>query len=580
MKKLFDFKQKKLIKFFYNYQKKYVSLAIGAGILLFINVIMQLPMPLVTRYLIDNIIPTRDFKALNLMSLLLLGVLLISQVSAYYLRYLTVRFDARVHLDLERDLYFHVQELPMSYFARRPSGYILSRIGEVSSVEAIMADTFLYMLRDIITILVGAVLILKLHLMLGLVSLFVLPFFILSLKAFHKKIKEINKQLKEENAQYTGKLERNINSIEKIKSAVKEEKIGQRLMEKLSKVINLRIKSQMISTLAGIVAGFVGSISPFIVLWVGVSEIMKGHLTLGTFVAINAFLGYLYGPAQRLTNVGYTISQAMAGLERIYEVFNENEEDKSGEPSGYIDEIVFENVGFAYNNSDDCEQVINNLNLRIKKGERVAIVGESGQGKSTIVKMILKFYQPHAGHIYISGKDSRTVAVKSLRRKIAYISQRQQILEEELEEKIKDEKVKILLKKFRLEKTIDNKEVYQTEFSGGEVQKIELMESILREADVLIVDEGTSNIDYNSEKIVLNELFGKYRDKIIIFIAHRLSSIIDFERIAVIDKGTVVEEGTHLQLMRKQGKYHFLWGIQREVPEYEVSKKGKAILDN
>ncbi len=566
MKKLFDFKQKKLFMFFYNYQRKYLSLAVGAGVLLFINVIMQLPMPLVTRYLIDTIIPARDFKALNLLCLLLLGIILLSQFSAYFMRYLTVRYNARVHLDLERDLYFHVQELPMSYFSRRPSGYILSRIGEVSSVEAIMADTFLYVLRDVITILVGAVLILKLHLLLGLVSLFVLPFFILSLKAFHKKIKEISIQLKEENAQYTGKLERNINSIEKIKSAVKEEKIGQRLVGKLTTVIHLRIKSQMINTLAGIVAGFVGSISPFVVLWVGVSEIMKDHLTLGTFVAINAFLGYLYGPAQRLTNVGYTISQAMAGLERIYEVFNEKEEDKSGEPAGEILDIVFENVDFSYN-GDGREQVLKNLNLRIKSGEKVALVGESGQGKSTIVKMILKFYQPQTGHVYFSGKDSRTIGVKSLRKKIAYISQKQQILEEELEEKIKDEEVRNLLKKFRLDKTIEDKEVFQTEFSGGEVQKIELMESILREADILIVDEGTSNIDYNSEKIVLNELFEKYRDKIIIFIAHRLSSITDFERIAVIDKGTVAEEGTHIQLIKKQGKYHFLWGMQKETHE-------------
>jgi ABC-type multidrug transport system fused ATPase/permease subunit len=128
-------------------------------------------------------------------------------------------------------------------------------------------------------------------------------------------------------------------------------------------------------------------------------------------------------------------------------------------------------------------------------------------------------------------------------------------------------KVRELLKKFRLDKTIEDTEVHQMEFSGGEVQKIELMESILREADILIVDEGTSNIDYNSEKIVLNELFEKYRDKIIIFIAHRLSSITDFERIAVIDKGTVVEEGTHLQLVKKQGKYHFLWGMQKETHE-------------
>jgi ATP-binding cassette subfamily B protein len=452
-----------------------------------------------------------------------------------------------------------VQELPLSYFSKRPSGYILSRIGEVSSVETVMANTFLNILRDIITMMVGAVLILKLHFKLGLFSLFVLPFFIFSIKAFHKKIKEINKRLKEENAQYTGKLETNINSIEKIKSSVKEKKVGQRLVLKLSSVIDLRIKDQLINAVAGIVSAFIGVISPFVVLWFGVSEIMRGSLSLGTFVAINAFLAYLYAPARRLTNIGYTISQAMAGLERIYEVFNEKEEDKSGNPTDHIKDIVFERVNFSYNGSD---RVLNDLNLQIKNGEKVAIVGESGQGKSTLVKMILKFYQPDTGSLYFSGKDSRDIAVKSLRKKIAYVSQKQRILEEEVEQTIKDQKVKTLLKKFRLEKSISSEDIHQTEFSGGEIQKIELMESILKEADVLIVDEGTSNIDYNSEKIVLNELFDTYNDKIIIFIAHRLSSITDFDRIVVLDKGRVAEQGTHHQLMKNKGKYHFLWGMQ------------------
>jgi ABC-type bacteriocin/lantibiotic exporter with double-glycine peptidase domain len=316
--------------------------------------------------------------------------------------------------------------------------------------------------------------------------------------------------------------------------------------------------------LAGIIAAFIGAISPFVVLWYGVSEIMRGSLTLGTFVAINAFLTYLYGPARRLTNIGYTFSQAMAGLERIYEIFNENEESKTGEPAVDIKNIVFENVNFSYNGS---EPVLNNLNLEIKKGEKVAVVGESGQGKSTIVKMILKFFQPDTGHIYFSGIDSRDIAVKSLRNKIAYVSQKQKILEEELRENIDDSVVKGLLKKFRLDKAIAGNDIHQTEFSGGEIQKIELMESVLKEADVLIVDEGTSNIDYNSEKIVLKELFNTYKDKIIIFIAHRLSTVTDFERIVVIDKGRVDEQGTHIKLIENQGKYHFLWGMQEQSQE-------------
>jgi len=552
-------KQKNLIKFFYSYQRKYLPLAIAAGVLLLINVLLTLPMPLVTRYLIDHIIPSGNLGELNLLCGLLVTAILLNQGVAYFYRYLIIKYKARVNFDLEQDLYFHIQELPMGYFSKRSSGYILSRIGEVSATEAVMADTFFNILKDIVTMIVGAVFMLKYHLTLSLVSFIVLPFFIFSLKFFHKRIKAINKELKEENALYTGTLEKNITAIEKIKSTVNEQKTGQRLMAKLSSLIRLRVKSQLLGTLAGVVAAFFGVISPIVLIWYGSAEIMNGNLTLGTFFAFNSFLGYLYGPAQRLTNIGYTFSQAMAGLERIYELINEAEEDRSGDPAPEIKEIVFENVNFSYIGTEG-ENVLNNLNLTIKSGERLAIVGESGQGKSTLVKMILKFFHPDSGRLTFSGKDSRRIAVKDLRRKIAYISQNQRILEEELEEKLSRGETRALLKKFRLDKSIDTGEVRQTEFSGGEIQKLELMESVLRQADVLIVDEGTSNIDYNSEKIVLRELLDKYKDKIFIFIAHRLSSITDFDRIIVIDRGSVAEEGTHDQLIRKESKYRFLWG--------------------
>ncbi len=551
------FKQKDLIKFFYSYQRKHLGMAAIAGILLFINVLLQLPMPLVTRYLIDTIIPAKNFKALNLLCLLLLGIIVISQLSTFLMRYIIAKYKARVHFAIESDLYFHVQDLPLSYFSKRPSGYILSRINEVSSIEAVMADTFLYMIRDIVTMLVGTVLILNLHFKLGMVSLAVLPFFVLAIKKFHKKIKAITQKLREEGAQYTGKLEKNINSIEKIKSAVKESSTGQRIADKLTSVINLGIKAEILNGFATVVSGFIGMISPFVVLWFGVSEIMNGNLTLGTFVAINSFLGYLYQPARRLTDVGYNLSRAMASLERVYSVFQEKEEVKEGEPAPTIDDIRFENVHFSY---DGNKQVLQGLNLHIKKGQKVAIVGESGQGKSTLVKMLMKFYLPDSGHVLFSGKDANEIAVASLRRKIAYISQRQRILEDDLKETIDSPGVRDMLQKFKLEKAIDAKDIFQTEFSGGEIQKVELMESILREADVLIVDEGTSNIDYNSEKIILEELFSTYSDKIIIFIAHRLSSITGFEKILVIDKGRVAEQGSHTQLLGNNGKYRFLWG--------------------
>jgi ABC-type bacteriocin/lantibiotic exporter with double-glycine peptidase domain len=558
------YKKRELVNFFFAYQKKYLVLAVVTGFLLLLNVLLQLPMPLVTRYLIDTIIPAKDFKALNILCFALLIVIIVRHFSSYFMSYFIAKYKAKVHFDMERDLYLHIQELPLKYFTQRQSGYILSRISEISSVESIMADTFLFILRDVITIIVGAVLILKLHLKLGLISLMLLPFFVYTLKIFHKKIKSINKKLREEYAQYTGKLEKNIDAIEKIKSGVKEKIEGQRVSDKLFSVVGLTFKSDIINSVAASVSSAVGGIAPFIILWYGVSEIIRGNLTLGTFFAINSFLGYLYNPARELTNTGYNISRAMAGIERIFELFKEAPELTGGEPIDTIDRIEFRNVEFSYNEAD---RVLQNLNLTINRGERVALVGESGKGKSTLVKMILKFYIPTKGELFLSGKNLKDIETKSLRKKIAYISQRQMILEDDLLESRNNELVLNLLKKFKFYKSIAEIDagLHQKEFSGGEVQKIEMIESLLKPADMLIIDEGTSNIDFNAEGIVLNEMFNQYKDKIIIFIAHRLTSVTDFERILVIDNGGIVEDGDHESLIKKKGYYSSLWGKQKKI---------------
>ncbi|MGE5343992.1 MAG: ABC transporter ATP-binding protein [Candidatus Omnitrophota bacterium] len=551
--------KKELFKFFFSFQKKYLPIAIVTAVLLLVNVLLQLPMPLVTKYLIDKIVPARDFHALNVLCLILLGIILFRQASAYLMQYTISKYKANVRFDLEQALYLHIQDLPVSYFTQKDTGYILSRISEISSIESILADTFLYILRDTITIIVGVILILGLHFKLGMISIALLPFFIFTLKSFHQKIKVINRELREESAQYYGKLEKNLNAMEKIKSWVKEEIEGKRIAQRLSRVIGLGMRAELTGAMAGIASSFVGMIAPFIILWYGMSEIINGTLTLGSFFAINAFTGYLYNPARQLTETGFSISRALAGLERIHEIFNEKKEMEGIEPIEGIDSIEFQNVTFGYEGNDP---VLENLNLTIKRGDKIALVGQSGEGKSTVVKMILKFYLPAEGKILISGKDSKDIQIKSLRRRIAYIPQNPFILEDDVEDMFKQQHARELLQKFRLEKSSIEAlhHIHQKQFSGGEIQKVELLEALLKEADVLIIDEGTSNIDFNAEKIVLNDLFDKYKEKIIIFIAHRLTSVVDFKRIVVIEKGKITEDGPHDRLMSNKGRYYSFWG--------------------
>ncbi len=563
---------KKMLKFFLRYQKPHLKTGVIIGCLLLLNVLLRLPMPLVARFMIDKVIISKDFKTLNFLSIGLFFFILFSQITRYIARVMLAKYKASIRYEMENDLYLHIQKLPMNYFSDKKTGYIMERMSELSSADILMVETIVDIIKNVLTFLTGLILLLKLHLLIGIISVSVLPFFIYAIKKFHKKLKYVNMELYEAGANYQGKLECNINSIERIKTKVKEIKEGERFSRKLKVYLNKEVKSEKISIIASIVASFIGVIAPFIVLWFGISEIIKGNLTLGSYFAINAFLGYLYGPAQNLTGISYRISQAMAGLERVYELFDLKEEESGNTEISEIKDIVYKNVDFSYTKD---KPVLNKINLTIRKGEKIAIVGKSGEGKSTILKLLLKLYLPQAGNIYVSGINIEKVINQSIRSKICYISQNSTILEEDVEELISSGEIKKTLIKFNLNPNI--KRILQKRLSGGEVQRIDLAEVLVNKKDLLLLDEATASLDYKSEKIVLKAIFEQYKNKTVIFVAHRLTSVMNFERIIVIDKGRVVEEGSHRQLLKKKGVYYSLWRNVRKMKYNNKKEKRIAV---
>lgn len=560
MKKNDSIKSKKnLITFLFKYQKPYLKLAFGAGILLLLFELLQLPTPLITRYLIDHVIPSGNFSLLHLFCGILLAVITIKQLSAYFMRILLIKFKSYVHLDLEKSMYLHIQELPMDFFHKNPPGYLMSRISELSSAETLMADTFLSIIKDILTLIVCVTAILYLNFKIGLMALAALPFFIYSIKHFHKKLKLSNRVVYEKTARYSSNLEKNLNAIEKIKTAVLEDKEGERLSNRLKDVVFSRINNEKLNTIAKLTASSIAIIPPFLVIYYGVMEIMKGHLTLGTFIAINAFITNLFGPAQNLTEIGYSFSRSFAGLERIHEIFTLPAEDNSGLTIPKIKDIEFKQVTFSYDNKTN---VLKDLSFKIHPGEKVGIVGKSGMGKSTIVKMILKLLTCQQGEISISSTNITHIQRKNLRQKISYISQSLMILDADVKERQDNSEIRSILNRFKV--NLEGKEFFKQELSGGEVQRLEIAEHLLRDADLLIIDEGTSNLDYESEREVLQALMQKYKDKTVIVIAHRLHSISEFQRLLVLENGQIQEEGSHEELINLNGIYRALWEKQNE----------------
>ncbi len=207
-------------------------------------------------------------------------------------------------------------------------------------------------------------------------------------------------------------------------------------------------------------------------------------------------------------------------------------------------------------------KVLDGLNFIIKPGEKVALIGKNGQGKSTLIKMILKLLVSAKGEVLISGKNIQQIERKSLRRKVGVIAQSSIILDADVEEYDKDDYLKLTLSMFNL--SLNGKHEFKAELSGGEVQRLEVVNMLLQNAELLIIDEGTSNLDYESERYALRELLKKYKDKTVIVIAHRLNSISEFERLMVLENGIICEQGTHDQLLNRQGVYWNLWEKQKE----------------
>lgn len=420
-----------------------------------------------------------------------------------------------------------------------------------------MIDKFPLLLKDSIMFLVGSILILNLHAGIGMVALLALPLFVYAVKRFHARIKDLNGDWKERLARYSGFLERHIQAIEKIKANNREAQTTDQIKKRMADILKTRIDCGMTTTLGTICATTISGAVPIAVLWYGVSEIIGGSLSLGSFVAISAFLAYLFGPARRFSEMGYSFSSALAGLERVYRLFQEKQEATEGQPSSSLDSIEFQKVSFAFRGTED---ILRDLSFSIGKGEKVALVGHNDRGKSTIAKMLLKFYQPRCGTIKISGLDIRGVETRSLRDKIAYIPQRTMILEEDWT-LLSDKGDQGLNPLFKLNESLAAERASERCLSGGESQKIEILLAIKKNAELVIVDEGSANLDVQAERTFVERLLD-IPQQTVIYIAHRLHTLPAFDRIIVLDDGRVAAQGNHRQLLNQSGLYQQFWNRQ------------------
>lgn len=524
--------------------------------------------------LIDEILP---YNLKNQLVIFCIGFLIISIISIIIgglrqriLLYLSQKID----IPLTLGYFNHIFHLPFDFFGKRKTGDILARFQDAGTIKNVMSSIALSILMDVSLVLIVGIILYFMNPKLFIVILIMTAINILLVFIFKKPYKKINMIQMEQSAKLNSSMIESLKSVE----MVKENAIENERMEKIENdyidLVKTSFNENVLSNFQGVISGALQTIGNLVIMWIGATLVMKGDITLGALMTFTSMSGFFMDPVSRLVGLQLQLQEADIAMKRLSEIYD-IEEERLGSDNGKRIEgtIEIKNVLFRYGMR---KPVLDNVSLEIKSGERIAIVGESGSGKTTLSKLLLGLYNPEEGEILFNSSSINEIGLLNLRNRISYVSQNVELFSGTIRENIMcvnhnltDEKIRVILKLsgcdfvYKLPSGVDT---YLDEaglnLSGGERQRLTLARALAKDFDLLILDEATSNLDFISESRIYNTLFNSNINKTMIVIAHRLSTIRKCDRIYVMDKGKVIEVGTHKELLNLKGQYYKLWVSQ------------------
>jgi subfamily B ATP-binding cassette protein MsbA len=527
---------------------------------------------------LDDVFFKKDLTMLKLIPLAIVGLFLLKGLFDYGQGYLMSFVGQRIITDLREKLYHHVQSLALPFFTKNPTGVLMSRIlNDVNLVQGAVTDSVTGLLKDIFTIIGLLFVVFYRDWQLALIALVVFPLAVYPIVKFGRKLRSYSTRTQMTLADLATMLLETISGTRIVKAFNMEDYERKRFSKMNERLFQIMRKSFRVRAVSHPLMETLGGLGIAAIVFYGGYNVIQGTATPGTFFSFLAALLMLYEPVKRLSNVNNSIQQGLAGASRIFEVLDTVPEIKSKPGARELVRIrkgiEFENVSFKY----EEDWVLKNINLKIRAGEVVAFVGSSGGGKTTLANLVPRFYDVNSGRILIDGEDIRDLTVDSLRRQIAIVTQQTILFNDTVEQNIAygnigqpREKIVEAAEAAFAHNFIQNlPEGYRTligeqgvKLSGGERQRVSIARALLKDAPILILDEATSSLDSESEVEVQKALEYLMRGRTTLVIAHRLSTIRKADRIVVISNGEIVEEGTHEQLLEKEGEYRKLFLLQ------------------
>lgn len=539
----------------------------------------NLYVPWIMRDVIDNVLANKDAFLLNMIAAGIVVIFFARGVFFYGQNYLMSYVGQRVVIDIRSAMFRQLQRLSLSFYDKRKTGTIMSYVtNDVGALQSALIENVIEMVTESVILIGSVAAMVYLHWQLTLFTFATSPIVLKLVKIFGGKIRQSAHRIQESSADITSVLQETVSSARVVKSFVREEYEAQRFEAQNHRNFRATMKNAQLSAILTPAIEFVAALGVTAIIWYGGREVIKGSLTAGSLIAFLVYAVNLSNPLKRLSRVYANIQRALAAAQRVFEILDlkPDVQEKPGAVAlpPISGKVVFDHVSFAYNQG---ETVLKDLSLTAESGQMIAIVGPSGAGKSTIANLLPRFYDVTNGSVSIDGLDIRDATLASLREQIGIVPQETMLFNGTVYDNIcygrldaTPEEVQAAAKAANAHHFISElPNGYQTQIgdrganlSGGQRQRIAIARAILKNPRILILDEATSALDTESEKIVQEALDRLMQGRTSFVIAHRLSTIQAADRILVLERGELVEQGTHEALLAKGGLYAQLYHLQ------------------
>jgi ABC-type bacteriocin/lantibiotic exporter with double-glycine peptidase domain len=539
------------------------------GLILF-SILLDLILPLITIFFIDKVIIAKNLSLLNTIGIILFSFFVLKIFSDFFNQYSNMLLKEKVSIHFIETTFKNLLDSEYLSIINESAGYWTNRVLNEPQQIAQLFKTVIDIFTSLITLTVGLFFILHFSLSLGLLVILIIPLYTYSLFVMGPKIRKSSIKLKEQRSKVNGFIDESILGVELLKLYPNNRFLELRNL--LNENLRLNIKLFMIYSINNILASSIASIAPIIVLWYGGYLAIIGTLTLGTVIGINKFLSYVFRPITTLININSTVQDSMASLQRYEEIIKMQKENNQGKNIivHSEDTIKISNLSYKYG----ANQLFHDLNMDIPGGKTTAIIGNSGCGKSTILKLIIGLLRLDAGNIYIGNNSLVDMDLSIVRKNIFLISQTEFLFSNTMDYNITmgDDTLTInqeLLRISGIDKFINNETKLSNyhlgcngmKLSGGQRQRVALARALIQEPKILLMDEVTSEIDAETEKEIIDNIISTRKNKTTVIVSHNISSVKNADQIIMISEGNALETGSHDKLIKSSINYQKLWTI-------------------